>query len=69
MNLKKHPKYDLEKKRRYFIQLGLVFSLLFVIIAFEWRTYDKSLSSLGTLDMLDIEIPIEMTGRSLLVKK
>ena len=66
MNLKKHPKYDLEKKRGYFIQLGLVFSLLFVIIAFEWRTYDKSLSSLGTLEMLDIEEEIiPLTEREL----
>ena len=66
MNLKKHPKYNLEKKRGYFIQLGLVFSLLFIIIAFEWRTYDKSLSSLGTLEMLDIEEEIvPLTEREL----
>ena len=52
---KKHPKYDLEKKRSYFLQLGLVVSLLLVIIAFEWKTYDKSLSSLGSLELLDLE--------------
>ena len=55
MILKKHPKYDLEKKRSYFLQLGLVVSLLLVIIAFEWKTYDKSLSSLGSLELLDLE--------------
>jgi len=55
MILKKNPKYDLEKKRGYFVQIGLVFSLLFVIIAFEWKTYDKNASSLGSLELLDLE--------------
>ena len=55
MILKKNPKYDLEKKRSYFLQIGLVLSLLFVIIAFEWKTYDKNLSSLGSLELLDLE--------------
>jgi protein TonB len=55
MIFKKNPKFDLEKKRSYFTQLGLVISLLIVIVAFEWKTYDKTNSSLGTLDMLDLE--------------
>ena len=55
MIFKKNPKFDLEKKRSYFTQLGLVISLLIVIVAFEWKTYDKTTSSLGTLDMLDLE--------------
>ena len=55
MILKKNPKYDLEKKRTYFIQLGLVLSLLFIIIAFEWKTYDQSLSDLGSLESLELE--------------
>ena len=55
MSFKKNPKYDLEKKRSYFTQLGLVVSLLIVIIAFEWKTYDKVASSLGSLEMLDLE--------------
>ena len=55
MIFKKYPEFDLEKKRGFFTQIGLVISLLVVIIAFEWKTYDKSASSLGTLDMFDIE--------------
>ena len=55
MSFKKNPKYDLERKRGYFTQLGLVISLLVVIIAFEWKTYDKVVSSLGSLEMLDLE--------------
>ena len=55
MSLKKNPKYDLENTRKYFLQIGLLISLVFVIVAFEWRTYDKVVSSLGTLEMLDLE--------------
>ena len=54
MILKKNPKYDLEKKRGYFIQIGLLLSLLFVIIAFEWKSYDQRMSNLGSLDILDL---------------
>jgi protein TonB len=55
MNLKKNKKYNLEEQRHFFVQIGLILSLLLVIVCFEWRTYEKSLSDLGTLDMLDIE--------------
>jgi len=55
MSLKKNPKYDLENTRKHFLQIGLLISLVFVIVAFEWRTYDKVASSLGTLEMLDLE--------------
>ena len=55
MRFKKNPKFDLEKKRSYFTQIGLIVSLTIVIIAFEWRTYDQITSSLGSLDMLDLE--------------
>ena len=55
MVFKKNPKYDLEKKRSYFIQIGLIISLLVVIIAFEWRSGDGNVSSLGSLDMFDLE--------------
>ena len=41
MIFKKNPKFDLEKKRSYFTQIGLVVSITIVIIAFEWRTYDQ----------------------------
>jgi len=55
MILKKHPKYDLENKRSYFLQLGLVLSLILVIYAFEKKTYNQSASSLGSLELLDLE--------------
>ncbi len=61
MQLKKNPKADLEAKKGIFFALGLVLSLSFVLIAFEWKTYEESASSLGQLKMDDIEdeiIPI-----------
>ncbi len=36
MELKKSPKADLEGKRTYFLEIGLILALLFVWAAFEW---------------------------------
>ena len=61
MQLKKNPESDLERKRGLFLQLGLVISLLIVLIAFEYKSYEKSDFNLGTLNLDDLEeeiIPI-----------
>ncbi len=61
MQLKKNPESDLESKRGLFLQLGLVISLLIVLIAFEYKSYEKSDFNLGTLNLDDLEeeiIPI-----------
>ncbi len=51
MELKKNPKADLARKSGLFMNIGLTVSLLLVIVAFEWRTYDKSeLMDLGQMD-------------------
>ncbi len=42
MEAKKNPKADLSKKTGLFLNIGFVLSLLLVIAAFEWRSYDKS---------------------------
>ena len=47
MEPKKNPKVDLEKKRGLFMQIGLVISLLIVLGAFEYRTYEKAVATLG----------------------
>jgi periplasmic protein TonB len=47
MERKKNPKFDLEKKRKTFFQIGLILSLLLVLIAFEWRTTEKITVDLG----------------------
>ena len=61
METKKTPKADLENKKRIFLQIGLATALLIVLVAFEWRTYERAIQDLGGLDMAIIEeedIPI-----------
>lgn len=40
MEAKKSPKADLENKRAYLLDLGLIISLSIMIIIFGWKTYD-----------------------------
>jgi len=41
MEIKKNPKYDLERFKSLFLEIGLVISLALIFTAFEWRKYDK----------------------------
>ena len=41
MEPKKNPKYDLTRKTGLFFNIGLVVSLLLVVVAFEWKSYDE----------------------------
>lgn len=41
MEPKKNPKADLTRKSNLFFAIGLVVSLLLVIVAFEWKSYDE----------------------------
>jgi protein TonB len=64
MEPKKNPKVDLEKKRGLFMQIGLALSLLIVLGAFEYRSYEKVITSLGDLVLdADFEEEIENTFR------
>ena len=54
MEPKKSEKADLETKRGLFLQIGLVTALACVLLAFEWRSYDKGVRSLGELKLEDI---------------
>lgn len=61
MEPKKNPKADLENKRAVFFQIGLVIALGITLLAFEWKTYEATVSDLGQLQMEEIEeeiIPI-----------
>lgn len=61
MEAKKTPKADLENKRRIFLQIGIAVALLGVLVAFEWKQYERTEFDLGTLEMEIIEeeeIPI-----------
>jgi periplasmic protein TonB len=62
MDTKKSPKADLEGKRVLFIQIGLVVTLALVLLAFEWKSYDRVLTDLGERDVIDIpEEMVEIT--------
>lgn len=62
MDAKKSAKADLENKRVLFIQIGLIFTLAVVFLAFEWKTYDRILTDLGEREVIDIpEEMIEIT--------
>ena len=61
MELKKSPKADLERGKRIFLMLGLVLALGVILLAFEWKAKPTSASSLGTLQVAEVEdevIPI-----------
>lgn len=40
MEAKKSPQADLESKRTFFVQIGLIVALAAMLVAFEWKTYD-----------------------------
>ncbi|WP_462252723.1 energy transducer TonB [Ekhidna sp.] len=51
MEPKKNPKIDLSRQSGMFLNIGMAASLLLIIVAFEWRTYDDSgLMDLGNVD-------------------
>jgi len=61
MKPKKNPKISLESKKSLFFQIGLAITLLAVLIAFEWKSYEKNDYNLGNLNLDNMEeeiIPI-----------
>jgi periplasmic protein TonB len=56
MEPKKNPKYDLSRKSILFFNIGLVISLLMVVVAFEWKSYDEVADLRGYVGDDDIEI-------------
>lgn len=66
MQQKKNPQADLERSRSIFTLIGLIIALGVVIFAFEWKTYERELMDLGSLDM---EIDEEMVPVTIRQKK
>jgi periplasmic protein TonB len=54
MELKKTEKADLESKKMIFTQIGLVITLAIILLAFEWKTYEKTVLDLGTRTVEDV---------------
>ncbi len=61
MESKKNPEISLESKKGLFFQMGLVVTLIIVLVAFEWKSYERVDYNLGQLNLDDLEeeiIPI-----------
>src|SRR5210317_1624970 len=54
MEAKKSPKADLEGKKIIFTQLGLIIALAAILLAFEWKSYDKTVEGFGERIVEDI---------------
>lgn len=56
---KKSEKANLENKKAIFFQIGLIISLSIALFAFEWKTYDKSISEIIKISSTDVpyELP------------
>ncbi len=55
---KKTPHADLENKKVFFIEIGLVVALLLTLIAFEWKSYAKT--SVDIITRVADDVPEEM---------
>ncbi|PKP04769.1 MAG: energy transducer TonB [Bacteroidetes bacterium HGW-Bacteroidetes-6] len=62
MEIKKNPKYDLEPRKGFFLELGLVFALVIVLTSFEWKKTDSAGNDWDQLQVVDIpEEMVEIT--------
>ncbi len=57
MEIKKNPEKDLEKTKGLYLQIGLVLALCVVLVAFEWKRFDKEDTTM--FDMSQLYIPEE----------
>eukprot|EP01029_Cantina_marsupialis_P014612 TRINITY_DN3204_c0_g3_i2.p6 TRINITY_DN3204_c0_g3~~TRINITY_DN3204_c0_g3_i2.p6 ORF type:complete len:234 (-),score=49.66 TRINITY_DN3204_c0_g3_i2:4047-4748(-) len=60
MEIKKNPRYDLEKKRGLFLQVGFLFSFLIVLMAFEYKSPVEKTAELSfdPIEEMDEIIPV-----------
>jgi len=54
METKKSHKAELENKKVIFRQIGLIVALAAILLAFEWKSFEKSTVDLGTREVVDI---------------
>ncbi|RUT79047.1 energy transducer TonB [Ancylomarina longa] len=66
MEVKKNPRYDLEKKRGLFLEIGFLLSFLFVLLAFEYRVPTKEVEVLTEDLSQEIEdiVPVTIQERN-----
>lgn len=58
MERKKNPEVDLEQRKSSFMWMGLLFALAIVLVAFEWKVFDKVNTGPAelNLDLIEEEI-------------
>lgn len=61
MEVKKNPRYNLERKRILFLQIGLLLSLFFVLMAFEYKVPLEEIEEDDWIDIDDVEEVIMST--------
>lgn len=54
MDTKKTFKADLENKKIIFRQIGLIVALAVMLAAFEWKTFEREITDLGSREMVDV---------------
>ncbi len=54
MDTKKSPRADLESKKIIYTQIGLIIALAVILLAFEWKSYDKTVDGFGERIVADI---------------
>lgn len=55
METKKNPEVDLEKRKSSFMWMGMLFALALVLVAFEWKIFEKRDTGEADLDLDMIE--------------
>lgn len=50
MQSKKNPKADLESKRGIFMLAGLLIAVLLMVVAISWKSYEKGVMDLGSVE-------------------
>lgn len=63
MDKRKTPKADLERKRPFFIEIGLIVALAVVFFGFEWKKSDKNENTFNTEVKIDVEEDIVMNTK------
>lgn len=56
MEIKKSPKANLEKKKGFFTEIGFIITLVIVLAAFEWKSYDKAETTFKMESAVEIEV-------------
>ncbi len=58
MESKKSSRADLESKKFIFRQIGLIIALAVILLAFEYKTYEKTIDDMGQREV--VEVPEEI---------